>query len=301
MKILVTGATGVLGRRVLPLLAAAGHDVAAVARSRADQVRAAGARPLDLDLFDAEAVRRAVAGRDAVLDLATHIPPTSQMLLPWAWRDTTRLRTIAARHAADAAIAAGARYVRESIAMLYADAGDQWVTERFAVAPIANTRAALAAEDAAASVTRAGGVGIALRLGMLYGPDSGHTRDQLAAARRGRAGVLGDPDGFVTQLHLDDAATAIVAALDAPPGLYNVGEADPLRRRELVAVWEEALGRPLRTPPGVLGRLGAARAVSRSVRVDSAAFHVATGWKPRHDNARTGLPAVLAAMDRAAT
>jgi nucleoside-diphosphate-sugar epimerase len=159
----------------------------------------------------------------------------------------------------------------------------------------------VAAEDAAASVTRAGGVGIALRLGMLYGPDSEHTRDQLAAARRGRAGVLGDPDGFITQLHLDDAATAIVAALDAPPGLYNVGESDPLRRRELVAVWQDAVGRPLRTPPASLGRLGAARAVSRSVRVDSAAFHVATGWKPRHDNARTGLPAVLAAMDPTAT
>lgn len=296
MKILVTGATGVLGRRVLPLLRAAGHDVAAVAGSRPDQVRAAGVRPIELDLFDRDAVRRAVAGHDAVLDLATRIPPTSRMLLPWAWRDTIRLRTVAARHAADAAIATGARYVRESISMLYADAGDQWVTESSPLAPIANTRSALVAEDAAESVTRAGGVGVALRFGMFYGPDSGHTLDQLAVARRGRAGVLGDLDGFLTHLHLDDAAAAVVAALDAPPGVYNVGETDPLRRRDLVAVWEAAVGQPLQTPPSVLGRLGAARAVARSVRVDSAAFHVATGWKPRHDNARTGLPAVLAAM-----
>ena len=297
MRILLTGATGVLGRRVLTLLTSAGHEVTAPARSRPDLLRAVGAHAVDLDLFDAVAVRAAAAGHDAVVDLATRIPPMSRMALPPAWRENDRLRTIAARHTAAAAVAAGARYVRESFALLYADRGDAWITENVPTLPVRSTRTALAAEDAAAGVARAGGVGVALRFGLFYGPDSGHTRDQVAAAHRGWAAVLGDPDGFVTQLHLDDAARAVVAALGAPPGVYNVGEADPLRRCELVAVWEQAMGRRLRTPPAVLGRLGPAHALIRSVRLDSNAFHVATGWKPAHDNARTGLPAVLAAME----
>ena len=62
MQILVTGATGVLGRRVVPLLVAAGHDVTAVARGHADALRAAGAAPIELDLFARGAVARAVGG-----------------------------------------------------------------------------------------------------------------------------------------------------------------------------------------------------------------------------------------------
>lgn len=294
MRVLVTGATGVLGRRVLPLLAAEGHDVAAVSRDKAEQVAAAGATPIDLDLFDAAAVRAAAVGQDAVLDLATRIPPAGRMALPWTWRDNDRLRRDAAPLMADAAARAGARYVRESIGMLYADAGERWVAEDAPVAALANTRTALDAEAAAHGVTRAGGVGVVLRFAMFYGPGSTHTLEQLDLARRGVAMVLGDLEGYLSQLHLDDAASAVVASLHAPPGLYNVVEDAPLRRRELVDVLSESVGRRLRTPPRMMARVGAARAVARSVRISNAAFREATGWAPAHASARDGWRLVAA-------
>lgn len=293
MKVFVTGATGVIGRRVLPLLVQGGHEVTAVARGKGDRVRAAGAVPVEVDLFDAGAVKAAVDGHEAVLDLATRIPATNRMLLPWAWRDNDRLRTEAAANAADAAIASRARYVRESFGLLYADGGDRWLDEDAPLAPIANTRTALHAEAAAARVTAAGGVGVALRFALHYGPDSAHSEDLLAAAAKGLAGVIGDPDGFQPQIHLDDAAAAVVAALDAPPGVYNVVEDEPLRRHELVAVLEDVVGRELRTPPALLGRIGPIRAVARSQRLTNRRLRDATGWAPRYASAREGLRAMM--------
>lgn len=299
MRILVTGATGVLGRRVLPRLHDAGHDVTAVSRRSPDAVRAAGATPIELDLFDPAAVRTAVDGHEAVLDLATRIPSANRMALPWAWRDNDRLRRDAAALMAGEAARRGLRYVRESVGMLYTDGGDGWVTEGHPVAPVRNTRTALDAEAAAAQVSVAGGVGVVLRFAMFYGPDSIHTRQQLAGARKGIAAVLGDGDGFLSQVHLDDAATAVVAALRAPGGTYNVGEDDPVRRRELVAILSSLVGQELRTPPAFLGRVGPAQAVARSVRMSNAAFRAATGWAPEHVSARDGWPRVAARMQEA--
>lgn len=292
MRVFVTGATGVLGRRVLPMLAADGHDVTAVSRSKPEQVQAGGAAPVEIDLFDAAAVKTAVDGHDAVLDLATRIPATARMVLPWAWKDNDRLRSQAASNVADAAIATGARYVRESIGLLYADAGDRWVSEDAPVEPIVNTHSALDAEAATARVTAAGGVGIALRLALFYGPDSPHTCDQLDTATKGIAPILGDPDGFLPHVHVDDAAGATVAALDAPAGIYNIVEDRPLRRRELVEVLEDITGCELRTPPEFLTRFGPAKALGRSLRLDNARFRDATDWTPTYASAREGLPVV---------
>lgn len=298
MRVFVTGATGVLGARVLPMLTAAGHDVTAVARSRPERAQAGGAAPAEVDLFDAAAVKTAVDGHDAVLDLATRSPATNRMALSWAWRGNDRLRAAAAGNVADAATAAGARYVRESVGLVYADAGDCWVGEAAPLDPVVNTRSALDAEAAAARVTAAGGVGVALRFALFYGPDSLHTRDQLETARKGLAAVLGDPAGFIPQVHVDDAANAVVAVLDAPAGVYNIVEDEPLRRRELVGVLEGITGRELRTPPRFLARFGPAKAVARSLRLSNTSLRHATGWTPAYASAREGLPAVVAEIDQ---
>lgn len=81
MRVFVTGATGVLGRRVVPLLTADGHEVTAVARGKAGTIRQVGATPVEVDLFDAPALATAVEGHDAVLDLATRIPAASRMIV----------------------------------------------------------------------------------------------------------------------------------------------------------------------------------------------------------------------------
>lgn len=293
MRILVTGATGVLGRRVVPLLVAEGHDVTAVARGHSGAIREAGASPIELDLFSTEAIARAVEGQDAVLDLATRIPSATRMALPGAWRDNDRLRSEAAPLMARAAGRVGARYVRESIGMLYDDGGSTWVAEDHPVAPVRNTRSSLDAEAAAHEVTAAGGTGVVLRFARLYGPDSIHLREELATAERGIAAVLGDLDGYLSQVHLDDAAAAVVAALRAPAGTYNVVEDDPVRKREHLALLAELVGRDLSTPPAALGRVGAARVVARSVRMTNRALRGATGWAPVHGSARDGFRAAV--------
>jgi uncharacterized protein YbjT (DUF2867 family) len=92
MRIFLTGATGVIGRRVVPELIAQGHKVTAIARSPAKQefLRQAGTEPSAVDLFDADGLRHAVAGHDAVINLATHMPSSStRMFFRSAWQEMT--------------------------------------------------------------------------------------------------------------------------------------------------------------------------------------------------------------------
>ena len=130
MRVFVAGATGVLGRRAVARLVAAGHQVTGVARSpeKGAVLEALGARPVRLDLFDADAVRTAVVGHDAVVNVATKIPPVARMARMSAWDENERIRREASANLVDGAIAAGATvFVQESLAFLYGDHGDDWI------------------------------------------------------------------------------------------------------------------------------------------------------------------------------
>ena len=107
MKIFLAGGTGVAGTRALPALVAAGHDVTAVARTdaKADLVRSLGGAPVLVDLFDAAAVAAAVVGHEAVVNLATSIPPVTKSSRGSAWVTNERLRSEASNHLVDAAAA----------------------------------------------------------------------------------------------------------------------------------------------------------------------------------------------------
>src|SRR6266581_7788635 len=149
MRVFVAGGTGVLGRRAVPQLVAAGHDVTAAVRSdeKAVLVRAMGAHPVRVDLFDPAAVTDAVRGHEVVVNLATHIPPMSQMTRTSAWAENDRIRREVSRNLVDAALDAGATcYVQESIAFMYADGGDAWLDEDSPVDAPAYVQCSLAAE-----------------------------------------------------------------------------------------------------------------------------------------------------------
>lgn len=299
MRIFLTGATGAAGRPTALRLVADGHDVVAAASApeRAAAVQALGATPVVIDLFDPQTVERAVAGADAVVNLATRIPPLSRAALPGAWSDNDRLRREAAPNLAAAAIATGARLIQESIAFVYEDGGDAWLDEDTAVDRPATMAAAADAERAAASVTEQGGVGIALRFANFYGAGTSHTDAAVALARRGVSMFAGARAGYWTFLHVDDVAGAVAAALGAPPGVYNVAEDDPITRGEWAEVVGRALGRKVRVPPGgLLAAAGSgARALARSSRISNRRFREATGWAPIRSSARDGWPAVVAA------
>src|SRR5438094_5191554 len=138
MRVFVAGATGVVGRRAVNLAVGAGHEVTGVARNpeKAQLLQELGATPIDVDLFDAESVRRAVDGHEVVINLATRIPPLTRAALPWAWKETDRIRSLASRNLVDGALAAGAgRYVQESFAPIYPDCGSAWIDESVPVEP----------------------------------------------------------------------------------------------------------------------------------------------------------------------
>ena len=302
MRIFLTGATGVVGRRLLPQLLAEKHEVTAVARSTAQEERlaAVGAHPVRVDLFDAAAVRRAVAGHAVVVNLATHIPAGMRALLPRAFRENDRLRRDACRNLVDAALAAGAeRFIQESFAPTYPDCGAEWIHEDVALRPARYARTVLDAEAQAARFTGSGGTGVVLRFAFFYGADSVHTLDMLRMARRGFLPLPGAPDGYVSSIHTYDAATAVGAALRVPAGAYNVADDEPLTRTAFVATVAAALGipPPRRPPPWakrLLGSLG--ETLGRSHRLANGKLKAAGGWQPRYASAREGWPAVVASV-----
>lgn len=306
MKIFVTGATGVIGRRVVPLLVGAGHRVSAVARTpeQAAALTAAGATAVQVDLFTAPEVRAALRGHDAVVNLATHMPASSmRMFLPWAWRENDRIRKVASAILAAAAADAGVgRFIQESFAV-YPDCGDAWIHESVPIAPARYNRTVADAELAALRFGARGGVGIVLRFAGFYGSDSSHLRDMVNLVRKGWAPLPGSPDAFYSSVSHDDAASAVVAALGARAGIYNVADDEPLRRREYADSLAAALGvAPPRFLPGWVTRVSGSlvELMSRSQRMLNVDLRCATGWAPRYPSVRAGWHAALSAHRLAA-
>jgi nucleoside-diphosphate-sugar epimerase len=234
-------------------------------------------------LFDPDALGRAVAGHDAVVNLATHIPVGVAAIRARAWREDDRIRTEGSRGLVDAALRHQvARLVQEAVTFVYPDRGDEWITEETVPEPNRRSQAAtMAATAQAARFTAAGGSGVVLRFGQFYGPDRA-SAEILARTRAGKPVVLGRPGGWLSPLHPNDAAPAVVAALGCAPGIYNVAE-PPVRRSEWAAAIGAAAGTgPARFHPALLQRLAGPRAepLTRSQRVDSAKFAAAAGWVP---------------------
>jgi nucleoside-diphosphate-sugar epimerase len=297
-RVFVAGATGVLGWRSVRELVAAGHEVTGIARTeeKADLLRSLGATPVRVDLFDADGVKAAVVGHDAVLNLATHVPKPTQAMRRSAWLEHERIRTDGARILVDAALAAGASvYVQESLAFAYADGGDRVIDESQPLMDGGAATAVKAAEAEVARFSQAGGRGVALRFGQFYSADSSHTEATVALARRGGSMVVGNGDGYAPMISCDDAARAVVAALDAPAGVYNVVDDDVLTRREQDAAMAAAVGgrRLLRAPAASLKVGGEDAGIFLlSNRSSNAAFKAATGWAPRHPSVREGFRAL---------
>jgi nucleoside-diphosphate-sugar epimerase len=299
-SIFVAGATGVVGRRMIPILLAEGHRVTAVGRTpdKRAALRRAGAVAVAVDLFDLAAVQRVVEGHDVVINLATHIPPSSRVFVPGAWRETGRVRRLASANLATALLAAGGgRLIQESFAPIYEDAGNHWIHEDAPVRVARYNRSVLDAEAAADRVTREGGAGVVLRFAYFYGPDSDFTREAIRSVRRGRAPVFGSPAAYLSSISHDDAAAAVAAALALPGGRYNVVDDRPLERREFVDSLAAVLGvAPPKFFPGwvaaLAGSLG--ELLSRSQRISNAKLRSMGRWAPRFPSAVEGWKAMAA-------
>jgi len=259
MRVFVAGGTGAVGKRLVPLLVARGHAVTAMTRSpdKAAAVRAAKAEPAVADGLDRAAVMEAVARArpEVVIHQMTGLAgETSYKDFDATFALTNRLRTEGTDILIAAARAAGAR-------RLVAQSYGNWNYERsgsrpkaeddpFDPSPPAHQRKSLEAiryleraVDAAAGIE-----GIALRIGNLYGPGTGIGRggDVAGLVLRRRLPVVGGGTGIWSFLHVDDAASATVAAMDrGRPGPFNVCDDDPAP----VSVWLPELARALGAPP----------------------------------------------------
>ena len=319
MKVFVAGATGVLGRALVPRLVARGHEVVGMTKtaSKQDLLRDLGACPVVANALDPDAVAEAVAsaepdvivheltalsGRLSVRDLR-HPEHSAAAIM------TNRLRTEATDHLLAAGRAVGARRVvaQSFTAFRWARIGGPVLTEADPLddEPPAALRAPLAGiihvERAVTSIDW--GEGLVMRYGSFYGPGTAISRapDAVMAAqiRKRRFPILGDGGGITSHVHVDDAATATVIAVErGRPGIYNIVDDEPAPVREWLPALASALGaKPPRRIPRWLGRLAAgetATLMMTDVRgASNAKAKRDLGWQPCYPSWRLGFAAGL--------
>jgi nucleoside-diphosphate-sugar epimerase len=306
MRVFVAGATGAIGSRLVPLLIDRGHQVVGTFRSsveKAEQLRAHGAEAIALDLLDPDAVRRAVlnAKPDAIIHEATSLADggfSRKLDKPFA--QTNRLRTEGTDALLNAAHKVGVRrFVAQSFAPYrYAMEGGMIKTEDDLLDPdppagAQETNAAMAYVDK--TVTDAGG--IALRYGGFYGnADDG----LLKPIRKRQFPIIGNGEGVTSFVHLDDAATATVLAVEhAGFGIYNIVDDEPAPLREWLPFLAIVLGaKAPRHVPTWLARLiagegGVAMGTSSRGASNSKAKRE-LGWTLRYPSWRQGFTAAYA-------
>lgn len=280
----MSGGTGVIGRAAVRSLLSAGHEVDVLSRSsqNTETITALGARPRPGDLFDPDSLAAMYAGADAVVNLATHIPVGYAAAWPAAWRRNDELRTTAVGNVVEAARVAGVRRViQESVSFVYADHGDAWITEQDPIEITPATEPAAVGESQVLDFTSNARTGVVMRFGTIVGDDD-LTRFWLKAAANRRPVGIGRPDQWTHLVHTDDLGPAVVAALHAPAGVFNVGSA-PVLRGELVEGYAKAVGVESVSFLGpMLRRLAGSRIepLTRSLRVSSDHFSAQTGWRP---------------------
>ena len=312
MRVFVAGATGAIGRPLVPALVGAGHEVTAMTRSpeKTPSLEAAGASATVCDALDAAALDAAVrdAQPEVIINQLTDLPGAfSPRGMTESYEATSRLRVECTRTLLDAGAACGTRrLIAQSIAFLYAPEGPAVKDEEgrpFTEAPPPFGDAVRALVEMETTVTAAPAMeGVVLRYGAFYGPGTWYAADGSTAemVRKRRYPIVGDGGGMFSFIHVDDAADATVAALTAgAPGTYNVVDDEPAPMRDWLPVYAQALGAPApRRVPAWLARLAAGKAttaMATSLRgASNARAKRELGWQPRHASWRTGFEADLA-------
>lgn len=282
-RIFIAGATGVIGRALVPLLVEAGHQVSAMTRSSAsgEHLKSRGVRPVVADVFDRDTVINAV--RAAQPEVVYH------QLTDLGKRDfaaNARIRVEGTRNLVDAALAAGVRRVIvQSIAFMYAP-GDHPAAEDEPLdvdAPPTRNSSAAAVQSMEQAVAETP-EGVILRYGIFYGAGTWYARDGWVADQI-RSGKQVANDSITSFIHVDDAAAAAFEALNWSPGVVNIVDNEPAPGTAWVPVFAKLIGAP---PPPIQtgsarGERGASNAKARQQ------LH----WQPRYPSWREGFKVVL--------
>jgi nucleoside-diphosphate-sugar epimerase len=310
MKVFVAGATGAIGKKLVPMLVAAGYDVVGMTRTEAkrDQLRRLGARPVVADALDADAVGRAVgeAEPDVIVHELTAIPAAPDMRhFDREFALTNRLRIEGTDHLLSAGHAAGVKrfVVQSNAGVPYARTGGPIKREDAPLDddPPPEMREGLAAiRHLEAAVTGAHwSENLVLRYGWFYGPGTSIALDppgsQIELIRKRRFPIVGAGTGVWSFVHIEDAATATLAAVDGgPSGVYNIVDDEPATVAEYLPALAAAVGakRPWRVPRWV-GRLAGGEAtVMAMTEIRGASNEKAKrelGWQLRYPSWRQGF------------
>ena len=310
MKIFVAGATGAVGRPLVPLLTAAGHEVAGLTRSpaKADVLRRIGATPVIADALDPAAVMDVVQREkpEVVVHELTSIKPFDMRNFGQGLTETNRLRTLGTDNLLAAARGAGVRrFIAQSFAgWPYARAGGPIKTEEDPLdsePPAAFRRTLGAIRYLESAVTCETGLeGLVLRYGAFYGPGTaiGHDGWMVNDIRKRRVPVIGGGDGVWSFTHVDDAARFTRVAIErGAPGVYNIVDDDPAHVSQWLPALAEALGaKPPRRIPAWVARFMIGDAVMFMTNVRGAsntkakrAFGLNLIWPSWRDGFKRGL------------
>jgi nucleoside-diphosphate-sugar epimerase len=310
MRILVAGATGALGRQLLPKLRTAGHDVVAMIRSaeKLNLVRGLGAEPVIADALDPEAVSRAVMGTEpevVVHQLTALAGAFSDTNMARAMEPTNRLRTEGTDHLLAAGRRAGVRrFVAQSFVgsgMLFSPTGSRLKVEHDPLddAPPPAIRSVIAAlRHLENAVTGAEWTeGVVLRYGSFYGPGTSFSPggEHAETIRRRRLPLIGKGEGVWSFVHIEDAADATLVAIErGRPGIYHIVDDDPAQVSAWLPAAAAAMGAkpPLRVPRW-LARLLAGEVVTRMMTeargVSNTKARRDLDWAPKHPSWRAGF------------
>jgi 2-alkyl-3-oxoalkanoate reductase len=306
VRVFVAGASGAIGRPLVPRLVAAGHDVTGMTRfeARAERMRAAGARAAVVDVFDSGALGAAIAeaAPEVVVHELTALPDRLGFRKPDLYEPTNRLRTEGTRNLLEAARAAGARrFVCQSVAFAYRPEGARVKSEEeplMETAPGAFGGGVRALREMEEMVLSANGLdSLVLRYGFFYGPGTYYADDGSTTAdvRRRRMPIVGKGTGLFSFIHVDDAADATVAAIErGAPGVYNITDDEPTPMSEWLPVFAKAAGakRPLRAPIWLARFVGGREVPVFALELRGASNAKAKrelGWQPAHRSWRTGF------------
>jgi nucleoside-diphosphate-sugar epimerase len=303
MRVFVAGGTGVLGRRLVPQLAARGHEVTATTRSaaRLEPLKRLGAEAVVMDGLDARSVGEAVARArpEVIVHQMTAISgkPDIKHFDRW-FAATNRLRTEGTDHLLAAAEATGVSHVvAQSYGSWNGIREGGWVkTEEDPLDPTSTGNGAAAIRHLEDVVVKAGGA--VLRYGAFYGP--GATDDQVELVRKRQYPVIGDGAGYSSWVHLDDAAAATVLVVEQKAaGVFNIVDDEPAPAREWLPYLARCAGagKPMRVPVWLARPLAGEVAVTMMTEgrgFSNAKAKRELGWRLRYPSWRQGFQAELA-------
>ncbi|MEV1170420.1 NAD(P)-dependent oxidoreductase [Nonomuraea sp. NPDC049784] len=283
MKVLVAGATGVIGRQLVPLLKAVGHEVVTLSRSPGADVA--------VDALDRDATVKAVrrVAPDAMVHLLTAIPQAiNPRKIDQEFSVTNRLRTEGTRNLIEAA--PDARFIAQGLAYAYQPAPGLADEDAplWHDAPKAYTPVVAALDSLEQQVTEVGG--LVLRFGHLTGPGSVYAKDgsTTQSVLAGKLPIVGDGGSVLSFTDSHDAATAVVSALDRNvSGVLNIVDDTPVRMAEWLPRYAAQLGapKPKHVPAFLARMLVGAFGVAYMTRLrgaDNSRARLQLNWRPRH-------------------